>query len=152
MKVKCINNEEYIMSLTIGKEYEVITQDDFHYRIKDNKGQQFGYKKERFEICKETNSNNERKVNKMNLKEKILAKLNMQEIAEKVYELLEDEIVNEIAYVVDEDAIAHDLVTGYTGDFLASAIEVAESEITENIDVDYVQDSFKEIVRDKLND
>lgn len=53
MEVKCINISDYEKSLTKGKVYEVIKEDKGMYFIINNKGETYGYYKERFEIIED---------------------------------------------------------------------------------------------------
>lgn len=53
MKVKCIDNDDGYLSLTIGKKYDAIDDGDDCYRITNDKGDSHLYYKERFEEVKE---------------------------------------------------------------------------------------------------
>lgn len=53
MKVKCIDNDDGYLSLTIGKKYDAIDDGDDCYRITNDKGRSHIYYKERFEEVKE---------------------------------------------------------------------------------------------------
>jgi hypothetical protein len=58
MIVKCINNsivnllgygQQSVRFLTVGKIYKVLSEESGCYRIIDDEGNKFGYRKERFE-------------------------------------------------------------------------------------------------------
>lgn len=53
MKVKCIDNDDGYLSLTIGKKYDAIDDGGGYYRITNDKGRSHIYYKERFEEVKE---------------------------------------------------------------------------------------------------
>lgn len=53
MKVKCIDNANGILKLTIGKEYEVIKETGSEYDIINDIGYNMSYHKDRFEVIEE---------------------------------------------------------------------------------------------------
>jgi hypothetical protein len=53
MKVKCIDNDDGYLNLTIGKKYDAIDDVDGYYRITNDEGRSHLYYKERFEEVKE---------------------------------------------------------------------------------------------------
>ena len=53
MKVKCVNNQNSQLLLTVGKEYEVLNADTYAYRVRCDAGQTYWYCKEYFEIVEE---------------------------------------------------------------------------------------------------
>jgi hypothetical protein len=50
MKVICIDNRYYPLSLEIGKEYKVIKEENEFYFIEDFNGEEYFYPKNLFEI------------------------------------------------------------------------------------------------------
>ncbi|MGL5243876.1 MAG: DUF6501 family protein [Sarcina sp.] len=54
MKIRCIDHEGYVsgnrLDLTVGKVYEVLSQNEILYKIIDDKGDIYDYLKDRFEV------------------------------------------------------------------------------------------------------
>ena len=168
-KLKCLD-ARICGFLTYGKIYDCIGESIYYYTILNDAGDKCDYDKYRFEELLDIDTdafdpflesalsiepvinNNEKVERKMNLKEKILAKIDYKKIAEEVFDILEDEIVEEVAYDFDETSIAHDLVGEYRRDFIETAKEVIFEEIAQEIDVDEVTDMLKEVAIDKADE
>ena len=147
MKVKCIKPNEN-NSLTIGKIYTVKNEDDEFYTVINDGGAYCEYFKQRFEPVDEKESV---KMD-MSLKERILNKINYRSIAEQIYDRLEREIIDDVVYYIDEDQIVEDMVCNYKNDYLEIAREVVIESITEDIDAIEIEDNFKEVVQEKVDD
>ena len=145
MKIKCIeantNN-----NLTIGKIYTVEAEDDEVYTVKNDGGEYCYYFKRKFEVVDEKENVN------MSLKERILNKIDYRSIAEQIYDRLEREIIDDVVCCIDEDQIVEDMVCNYKNDYLEIAREVVIESITEDIDAIEIEDNFKEVVQEKVDD
>ncbi len=147
MKVRCIEANKN-NSLTIGKIYTVKNEDDEFYTVINDRGAYCEYFKKRFEPVDEKESV---KMD-MSLKERILNKINYRSIAEQIYDRLEREIIDDVVYHIDEDQIVEDMVCNYKNDYLEIAREVVIESITEDIDAIEIEDNFKEVVQEKVDD
>ena len=175
-KLKCLDARGCGF-LTQGKIYDCLDELKYYYEILNDIGDICDYDKYRFKVIEEESSdleelldidtdeilesalsiepvinNNEKVERKMNLKEKILAKIDYKKIAEEVFDILEDEIVEEVAYDFDETSIAYDLVNEYRRDFIETAKEVIIENIGQEVDVDEVTDMLKEVAIDKADE
>ena len=88
----------------------------------------------------------------MSLKERILNKLDYRSIAEQIYDRLEKEIIDDVVYYIDEDQIVEDMVCNYKNDYLEVAREVVIESIAEDIDASEIEDHFKEVMQEKVDD
>ena len=88
----------------------------------------------------------------MSLKERILNKLDYRSIAEQIYDRLEKEIIDDVVYYIDEDQIVEDMIYGYKSNYLEVAREVVAESIAEDIDANEIEDHFKEVVQEKVDD
>lgn len=147
MKIKCIEAHE-ANCLTIGKIYTALNEDDETYTVINDDRVCCEYFKRRFEPVDEKESV---KMD-MSLKERILNKINYRSIAEQIYDRLEREIIDDVAYHIDEDQIVEDMVCNYKNDYLEIAREVVIESIAEDIDAIEIEDNFKEVVQEKVDD
>lgn len=147
MKVKCIE-ANVKNNLTIGKIYTVENEDDEFYTVINDGGAYCEYFKSRFEPIDEKESV---KMD-LSLKERILNKINYRSIAEQIYDRLEREIINDVVYYIDEDQIVEDMVCNYKNEYLEVAREVVAESIAEDIDANEIEDHFKEVVQEKVDD
>ena len=145
MKVKCIEANKN-NSLTIGKIYTVKNEDDEFYTVINDGGAYCEYFKRRFEPV------DEKEVVNMSLKERILNKIDYRSIAEQIYDRLEREIIDDVVCCIDEDQIVEDMVCNYKNDYLEVAREVCIESITEDIDAIEIEEHFKEVVQEKVDD
>lgn len=88
----------------------------------------------------------------MSLKERILNKLDYRSIAEQIYDRLEKEIIDDVVCYIDEDQIVEDMIYGYKSNYLEVAREVVAESIAEDIDANEIEDHFKEVVQEKVDD
>ena len=88
----------------------------------------------------------------MSLKERILNKLDYRSIAEQIYDRLEREIIDDVVCYIDEDQIVEDMIYGYKSNYLEVAREVVAESIAEDIDANEIEDHFKEVVQEKVDD
>ena len=168
MKIKCIEANE-INCLTIGKIYTALNEDDEFYTVINDVGAHCQYFKRRFEPIDEPEEEeitvtemideeileDVRKENVkmgMSLKERILNKLDYRSIAEQIYDRLEREIIDDVVYYIDEDQIVEDMIYGYKSNYLEVAREVVAESIAEDIDANEIEDHFKEVVQEKVDD
>ena len=168
MKIKCIEAHE-ANCLTIGKIYTVLNEDDEFYTVINDVGAHCQYFKRRFEPIDEPEEEeitvtemideeileDVRKENVkmgMSLKERILNKLDYRSIAEQIYDRLEKEIIDNVVYYIDEDQIVEDMVCNYKNEYLEVAREVVIESIAEDIDANEIEDHFKEVVQEKVDD
>ena len=168
MKIKCIETHE-ANCLTIGKIYTALNEDDEFYTVVNDVGAHCQYFKRRFEPIDEPEEEeitvtemideeileDVRKENVkmgMSLKERILNKLDYRSIAEQIYERLEKEIIDDVVYYIDEDQIVEDMIYGYKSNYLEVAREVVAESIAEDIDANEIEDHFKEVVQEKVDD
>lgn len=168
MKIKCIEAHE-ANCLTIGKIYTALNEDDEFYTVINDVGAHCQYFKRRFEPIDEPEEEeitvtemideeileDVRKENVkmgMSLKERILNKLDYRSIAEQIYDRLEKEIIDDVVYYIDEDQIVEDMIYGYKSNYLEVAREVVAESIAEDIDANEIEDHFKEVVQEKVDD
>ena len=168
MKIKCIEAHE-ANCLTIGKIYTALNEDDEFYTVINDVGAHCQYFKRRFEPIDEPEEEeitvtemideeileDVRKENVkmgMSLKERILNKLDYRSIAEQIYDRLEREIIDDVVYYIDEDQIVEDMIYGYKSNYLEVAREVVAESIAEDIDANEIEDHFKEVVQEKVDD
>lgn len=177
MKIKCIE-ANVKNNLTIGKIYTVQNEDDEFYTVINDRGAYCEYFKRRFEPvdevaleeldeileeakndfsnCESKLMNNAKKKESvkmdLSLKERILNKINYRSIAEQIYDRLEREIIDDVVYYIDEDQIVEDMVCNYKNDYLEVAREVVAESIAEDIDANEIEDHFKEVVQEKVDD
>lgn len=168
MKIKCIETHG-ANCLTIGKIYTVLNEDDEYYTVINDVGAHCQYFKRRFEPIDEPEEEeitvtemideeileDVRKENVkmgMSLKERILNKLDYRSIAEQIYDRLEREIIDDVVYYIDEDQIVEDMIYGYKSNYLEVAREVVAESIAEDIDANEIEDHFKEVVQEKVDD
>ena len=168
MKIKCIEAHE-ANCLTIGKIYTALNEDDEFYTVINDVGAHCQYFKRRFEPIDEPEEEeitvtemideeileDVRKENVkmgMSLKERILNKLDYRSIAEQIYDRLEKEIIDDVVYYIDEDQIVEDMVCNYKNEYLEVAREVVIESIAEDIDASEIEDHFKEVVQEKVDD
>ena len=168
MKIKCIETHE-ANCLTIGKIYTALNEDDEFYTVINDVGAHCQYFKRRFEPIDEPEEEeitvtemideeileDVRKENVkmgMSLKERILNKLDYRSIAEQIYDRLEKEIIDDVVYYIDEDQIVEDMVCNYKNEYLEVAREVVIESIAEDIDASEIEDHFKEVVQEKVDD
>lgn len=168
MKIKCIETHE-ANCLTIGKIYTALNEDDEFYTVINDVGAHCQYFKRRFEPIDEPEEEeitvtemideeileDVRKENVkmgMSLKERILNKLDYRSIAEQIYDRLEKEIIDDVVYYIDEDQIVEDMIYGYKSNYLEVAREVVAESIAEDIDANEIEDHFKEVVQEKVDD
>lgn len=88
----------------------------------------------------------------MSLKERILNKLDYRSIAEQIYDRLEKEIIDDVVCYIDEDQIVEDMIYGYKSNYLEVAREVVIESIAEDIDASEIEDHFKEVMQEKVDD
>lgn len=88
----------------------------------------------------------------MSLKERILNKLDYRSIAEQIYDRLEREIIDDVVCYIDEDQIVEDMVCNYKNEYLEVAREVVIESIAEDIDASEIEDHFKEVMQEKVDD
>ena len=175
-KLKCLNTRGTTF-LTYGKVYDCLDESEYYYEILNDAGDKWDYDRDRFKVIEEESSdleelldidtdeilesalsieqvinNNEKVERKMTLKEKILAKINYKAIAEEVFNIIEDEVVEEVAYDFDETNLACDLVDMYRRDFIETAKEVINENISQEVDVEEVTDMLKEVAIDKADE
>ena len=168
MKIKCIEAHE-ANCLTIGKIYTALNEDDEFYTVINDVGAHCQYFKRRFEPIDEPEEEeitvtemideevfeDIRKENVkmgMSLKERILNKLDYRSIAEQIYDRLEKEIIDDVVYYIDEEQIVEDMIYGYKSNYLEVAREVVAESIAEDIDANEIEDHFKEVVQEKVDD
>ena len=168
MKIKCIETHE-ANCLTIGKIYTALNEDDEFYTVINDVGAHCQYFKRRFEPIDEPEEEeitvtemideeileDVRKENVkmgMSLKERILNKLDYRSIAEQIYDRLEREIIDDVVCYIDEDQIVEDMVCNYKNEYLEVAREVVAESIAEDIDANEIEDHFKEVVQEKVDD
>ena len=168
MKIKCIEAHE-ANCLTIGKIYTALNEDDEFYTVINDVGAHCQYFKRRFEPIDEPDEEeitvtemideeileDVRKENVkmgMSLKERILNKLDYRSIAEQIYDRLEKEIIDDVVYYIDEEQIVEDMIYGYKSNYLEVAREVVAESIAEDIDANEIEDHFKEVVQEKVDD
>ena len=183
MKVKCIEANKN-NSLTIGKIYTALNEDDEFYTVINDVGAHCQYFKRRFEPidepeeeeitvtemtdekmedirndfskCESKLMNNAKKKENvkigMSLKERILNKLDYRSIAEQIYDRLEREIIDDVVCYIDEDQIVEDMVCNYKNEYLEVAREVVIESIAEDIDASEIEDHFKEVMQEKVDD
>lgn len=168
MKIKCIEAHE-ANCLTIGKIYTALNEDDEFYTVINDVGAHCQYFKRRFEPIDEPEEEeitvtemideeileDVRKENVkmgMSLKERILNKLDYRSIAEQIYDRLEREIIDDVVCYIDEDQIVEDMVCNYKNEYLEVAREVVIESIAEDIDANEIEDHFKEVVQEKVDD
>ena len=168
MKIKCIEAHE-ANCLTIGKIYTALNEDDEFYTVINDVGAHCQYFKRRFEPIDEPEEEeitvtemideeileDVRKENVkmgMSLKERILNKLDYRSIAEQIYDRLEREIIDDVVCYIDEDQIVEDMVCNYKNEYLEVAREVVAESIAEDIDANEIEDHFKEVVQEKVDD
>ena len=147
MKVRCIDAGPK-QNLTVGKVYTVENEFGGLYTIKNDANGVGEYYKRRFEPVDEKESV---KMD-MSLKERILNEINYRSIAEQIYDRIEREIIDDVVYHIDEDQIVEDMVCNYKNDYLEIAREVVIESITEDIDAIEIEDNFKEVVQEKVDD
>lgn len=177
MKIKCIE-KNVNSNLTIGKIYTVQNEDDEFYTVINDRGAYCEYFKRRFEPvdevaleeldeileevkndfsnCESKLMNNAKKKENvkmdMSLKERILNKLDYRSIAEQIYDRLEKEIIDDVVCYIDEDQIVEDMVCNYKNEYLEVAREVVIESIAEDIDASEIEDHFKEVMQEKVDD
>ena len=168
MKIKCIETNG-ANCVTIGKIYTALNEDDEFYTVINDVGAHCQYFKRRFEPIDEPEEEeitvtemideeileDVRKENVkmgMSLKERILNKLDYRSIAEQIYDRLEKEIIDDVAYYIDEEQIVEDMIYGYKSNYLEVAREVVAESIAEDIDANEIEDHFKEVVQEKVDD
>ena len=168
MKIKCIETHE-ANCLTIGKIYTALNEDDEFYTVINDVGAHCQYFKRRFEPIDEPEEEeitvtemideeileDVRKENVkmgMSLKERILNKLDYRSIAEQIYDRLEREIIDDVVCYIDEDQIVEDMVCNYKNEYLEVAREVVIESIAEDIDASEIEDHFKEVMQEKVDD
>ena len=152
MKIKCIEAWE-ANCLTIGKIYTALNEDDEFYTVINDVGAHCQYFKRRFEPIDEPEEE-EITVTEM-IDEEILEdvrKLDYRSIAEQIYDRLEKEIIDDVVYYIDEDQIVEDMIYGYKSNYLEVAREVVAESIAEDIDANEIEDHFKEVVQEKVDD
>ena len=165
MKVRCID-AGVKQNLTVGKVYTVENEFGGLYTIKNDANGVGEYYKRRFEpvdeVAPELNIDMEEIIEvelkkeevkgMRTLKERILNKLDYRSIAEQIYDRLEREIIDDVVYYIDEDQIVEDMIYGYKSNYLEIAREVVAESIAEDIDANEIEDHFKEVVQEKVDD
>ena len=165
MKVRCIDAGAK-QNLTIGKVYTVENEFGGLYTIKNDANGVGEYYKRRFEpvdeVAPELNIDMEEIIEvelekeevkgMRTLKERILNKLDYRSIAEQIYDRLEREIIDDVVCYIDEDQIVEDMVCNYKNEYLEVAREVVIESIAEDIDASEIEDHFKEVVQEKVDD
>ena len=165
MKVRCIDAGPK-QNLTVGKVYTVENEFGGLYTIKNDANGVGEYYKRRFEpvdeVAPELNIDMEEIIEvelkkeevkgMRTLKERILNKLDYRSIAEQIYDRLEKEIIDDVVYYIDEDQIVEDMIYGYKSNYLEVAREVVAESIAEDIDANEIEDHFKEVVQEKVDD